>query len=541
MKTKRRAAVGALTAALAVVGLPATVGTAAAEPAVRAADVAATTPIKWNACPQGTLPPSLPPEQAKQYSCAYYRVPIDHDNAALGTIDIALLRRAAAKPDTKIGSLFLNPGGPGGSGYTMPVGAHNIFNADVLDRFDIIGFDPRGVGRSNPLRCFTTAEDYDEVFARQVNVPLSRTEISDSLTAFRDYGDFCKRNAGTLLNHMSTKDVVRDLDVLRAAAGDAKLNFVGFSYGTLIGSTYANMFPRNARALVLDGNVDPELRTRDGLQYDRERARGFETSLTGFLTECTAAGPRCAFSPGQPRQKFDELRDHLRKQPITLPGGGSVTIHSFTGGVSRTLYNPAGFPSLAEQLQELYEVLHPSSAPAAKSKVAAADVSVLSGQTRFQRYDVEPDTPYTSDDSYFAVNCSDKLFRHRQERLPAIAAQWERESPTFGRSQAFSDAAACPVWPGKEDVYRGPWNAETENPVIVIGNYYDPATQYEFSRRMASQLGNARLVSVDAHGHCILGDSKPVDDLTAAYLINLTAPAPGQVYKPDAAPFGSPA
>ncbi|HET6709801.1 alpha/beta fold hydrolase, partial [Amycolatopsis sp.] len=278
------ALVGALVAG---VGLAGTAGTAAAaeDAAVKPAVVGATAAPNWGTCPAATLT-GVPADQVQFYSCARYRVPIDHDNASLGTIDIAMLKRAARTPDKRVGSLFLNPGGPGGSGLRLPISGPAIFQPQVLDRFDLIGFDPRGVGQSNPLRCFTTQEDADEVFGAQIAVPLSRTEISGTLASYRDYGRFCKNNAGSLLNHMSTKDVVRDLDKLRAAVGDQKLTFVGFSYGTLIGSTYTSMFPKQSRAIVIDGNVDPALRTSDGVQYDRERAQGFELALDAFLKRC---------------------------------------------------------------------------------------------------------------------------------------------------------------------------------------------------------------------------------------------------------------
>lgn len=356
------ALVGALVAGM---GLAGTAGTAVAAPeaAVKPAVVGATAPVAWGTCSAATLA-GVPADQVKFYSCARYRVPIDHDNASLGTIDIALLKRAARTPDARIGSLFLNPGGPGGSGLRMPISGQYYFQPPVLDRFDLIGFDPRGVGQSNPLRCFTTQEDADEIFGAQVPVPLSRAEISGTLASYRDYGQFCKNNAGSLLNHMSTKDVVRDVDTLRAAVGDRKLTYVGFSYGTLIGSTYAAMFPKQSRAIVIDGNVDPQLRTKDGVEYDRQRAQGFEVSLDGFLKKCAEAAAKCAFSSGTPRAKFDELREYLRKQPITVPGGGSVDINAFTGSVSSILYSPSAFPGLAEDLQALYDTIHPAGAQA---------------------------------------------------------------------------------------------------------------------------------------------------------------------------------
>ncbi|MEU0535151.1 alpha/beta hydrolase [Amycolatopsis tolypomycina] len=526
------ALVGALVAG---VGLAGTAGTAVAaeDSAVKPAVVGATAAPNWGSCPAATLA-GVPADQVQFYSCARYRVPIDHDNASLGTIDIALLKRAARTPDKRVGSLFLNPGGPGGSGLRMPISGPAIFRPQVLDRFDLIGFDPRGVGQSNPLRCFTTQEDADEVFGAQIAVPLSRAEISGTLASYRDYGRFCKNNAGSLLNHMSTKDVVRDLDKLRAAVGDQKLTFVGFSYGTLIGSTYTSMFPKQSRAIVIDGNVDPALRTSDGVQYDRERAQGFEIALDAFLKRCDQVGAKCAFSDGNPRAKFDELREYLRKQPITLPGAAPLDINGFTGGVSSVLYSPAAFTGLAEDLQALYNAIHP--AAQAQTLVAKPLKALTPGKQGLA--DLNPDSPYTSDDSYFAVNCSDKPFRIKQEQVPDIAAKWERESRTFGRYQAFADTAGCPVWPAKKpDAYRGPWRAKTDVPVVVVGNYYDPATQYKFSQRMAAELGNTRLLSVDAFGHCILGDALGVDQAVADYLIDLKVPANGQVFQPNVQPF----
>ncbi|KDN19511.1 alpha/beta hydrolase [Amycolatopsis rifamycinica] len=526
------ALVGALVAGVGLAG-PAGTAAAAEESAVKPAVVGATPAVAWGTCSSDTLA-GVPADQVKFYSCARYRVPIDHDNASLGTIDIALLKRAARTPDKRVGSLFLNPGGPGGSGLRMPLSGPAIFRPQVLDRFDLVGFDPRGVGESNPLRCFTTQEDADEVFGAQIAVPLSRAEISGTLAGYRDYGRFCKNNAGSLLNHMSTKDVVRDLDQLRAAVGDQKLTYVGFSYGTLIGSTYTSMFPKQSRAIVIDGNVDPALRTSDGVQYDRERAQGFEIALDAFLKRCDQVGAKCAFSDGNPRAKFDELRTYLRRQPITIPGGGTVDINRFTGGVSSALYSPAAFAGLAEDLQALYTAIH----PAAQAQTLQAKPLKALTPGKQGLADLNPDSPYTGDDSYFAVNCSDKPFRIRQEQVPGIAAQWERESPTFGRYQAFADTAGCPVWPAKHpDVYRGPWRAKTDVPVIVVGNYYDPATQYKFAQRMAAELGNTRLLSVDAFGHCILGDALGVDQAVADYLTDLEVPANGQVFQPNVQPF----
>jgi pimeloyl-ACP methyl ester carboxylesterase len=513
-------------------------GTAAADP--EAAATAA--PVVWGACAPNEIS-NVPPAEQFRFSCANYVVPMDYRHPNQGTINLALMRRQANDQTNRIGSLFLNPGGPGGSGYRLPTIGQLIFQPQVMDRFDLIGFDPRGVARSTPLRCFLTQEDADAVFNRMALLPITRQEERDTNAALKDYGRFCDRFAGPLLEHMSTQNVARDLDVLRAAVGDKQLNYLGFSYGTLIGATYVNMFPKNSRAIILDGNVDPDLRLHDGLEYDRQRTNGFEISLDAFLTRCDTVGKACAFSDGSPRAKFDELRDQLRNVgPITLPDGTVVEIGPFINLVTGTLYDPSQLAPLAEFLQAMWDVIHPSPTAQIAPSVAAQAFQTLKKNSGLGRLDLRPsyglDTPYTADDSYPAVNCTDKPFRNRPSQTPAIADRFERQLPTFGRFLAWSDPAICPNWPLEDrNVYSGPWNRRTPNPVLVYGNFYDPATQYEFAKRMARELGNGFLVSADAFGHTILGFSTCTDTIASKYLIDLKLPGPGTVCPPNVQPF----
>jgi pimeloyl-ACP methyl ester carboxylesterase len=501
----------------------------------------AAAPVVWGPCAPADIS-NVPPAEQFRFSCANYVVPLDYDRPNRGTINLALMRRAANDQATRIGSLFLNPGGPGGSGYRLPTIAQLIFQPPVLDRFDIIGFDPRGVARSTPLRCFATLEDANAVFARMALLPITRQQERETLDALRDYGRFCDTFAGPLLEHMSTENVARDLDRLRAAVGDQQLNYLGFSYGTLIGATYVNLFPNRSRAIILDGNVDPNLRLHDGLEYDHQRTNGFEISLDAFLTRCDAVGAACAFSDGSPRAKFDELRTYLREVgPITLPSGEVIAIDTFTNGVAGTLYDLTALAALAEVLQALYDVIHPPAA-AQRAAVSGQTVQSVLVKGKLGKLDVPPrfllDTPYTADDSYAAVNCTDKPFRNRASQIPSIADRWEREMATFGRFLAWADPAICPNWPLEHrDVYSGPWNRRTPNPVLVYANYYDPATQYEFGRRMARELGNGFLVSADAFGHTILGFSTCTDRIATNYLTELRLPGPGTVCPPNIQPF----
>ncbi|TDV42636.1 alpha/beta hydrolase [Actinophytocola oryzae] len=525
-----------LALATGAVGVVAPTASAAPE----AASAKAPAPVTWHQCAPGDLA-GVPAAELPQYSCADYAVPLNHDRPNQGTINIAMMRRAADDQAARIGSLFINPGGPGGSGFALPKSGRAIFEPQVLDRFDLIGFDPRGVARSTPLRCFATEEDADQVFGRMAPLPVTAQEERTTLRAIKDYGQFCARFAGPLLEHMATKDVARDLDVMRQAVGDAKLNYVGFSYGTLLGATYVNMFPNRTRAIILDGNVDPTLRLLDGVEYDRQRTGGFEIALDGFLSRCDSAGAGCSFGGGA-RHKYDSLRNYLRHQgPITLSDGTVVDEAAMTGTVASALYSPSVFTQLADLLQELWAAISPS-AEAARSAPAATGATLRTLQAAGRpRADLLPDTPYTSDDSYLAVNCADKPFDNRPSEVPAIADRWERQMPDFGRYQAWSDPALCPSWPVKDaDAFRGPWNRRTDNPVLVFGNYYDPATQYEFAKRMSRQLGNARLVSVDSFGHCILGDSSCTDVIAADFLVDLEVPGPGTVCHPDVQPFPAP-
>jgi pimeloyl-ACP methyl ester carboxylesterase len=486
-------------------------GTATAAPAAA--------PVDWAACTE---------EPLAGFDCATYEVPLDHDEPRGATTTIALARRPAGDPARRIGTIFLNPGGPGGPGRGLVTAAPGIVAPEVLARFDVVGFDPRGIGASDPIQCFDTDAEAEALFAEMRGVPLTRDEIISTLRANYAYTEACKRNAGPLLTHMSTLNVARDLDLLRQAVGDDKLTYIGFSYGTLIGATYANLFPGRVRAVIIDGNVDPDQRTNRRLANKFDRAGGFEIALSGFLRECDAAGPDCAFA-GNARGKFDAIRERLRQGPVTLPEIGTVTIDDLTGFIGSILYDVASFPDAAATLQFVHDALFGG---AATRSTAGARTVPKAPPARGWMTDAYS---YTGNDAFYAVNCADAPLPRNPALYPAFAVAFEAAHRTFGRAEAFGEVG-CANWPRITERYDGPWNRRTARPVLVVNPTYDPATRYDFAVRMTRQLGNARLLTLDGFGHTS-SFSACVTGWYTRYLLAGEVPPAGTRCAQDRRPF----
>ncbi|MFI5840643.1 alpha/beta hydrolase [Catenuloplanes sp. NPDC051500] len=507
-----------LHSAVAALVLAAAVLTPGTATATAAATAAAAPALRWAGCAE---------EELLGYDCATYEVPLDHDRPHGTTTTIALARRPAADPARRIGTLFVNPGGPGGPGRGMVTVADRYLPPDVLARFDVVGFDPRGIGASDPLQCFATDEEAIALLERMTGVPLTAAEISSTLRANYEYTEACTRNAGPLLQHMSTLNVAKDLDLLRRAAGDDRLTYLGFSYGTLVGATYVNLFPQRVRAVILDGNVDPDQRTNHRLANKFDRAGGFEIALGGFLSACDAAGPDCAFSGGA-RRKFDAIRERLRQGPAELPEFGTVTIDALTGFISSVLYDVRSFPDAAATLQLLHDGLFgPASRAAGVPPAALESLPPRGGSVDAYGFN--------GNDAFFAVNCADAPLPRNPALYPGFAAAFEAAHRTFGRAEAFSEAG-CANWPRTVERYAGPWNRRTSQTVLVVNPTFDPATRYDFAVRMTRELGNARLLTMDGYGHTS-SDSACVSGWYARYLVGGVLPPAGTRCAQDVAPF----
>ena len=489
-------------------------------------------PLAWRACTRS--------DQAG-FLCASAAVPLDHAQARGERIQLALIMRPAADRARRIGMLFFNPGGPGGLGTDALPAWFALFAPALHERFDIVSFDPRGLGRSTAVRCFADAAAEQQFFAtRPAGYPVGGEQVAAWNALYADFGARCSARAGSLLAHVSTADVAHDLDWLRRAAAEPSLNFLGVSYGTLIGATYANLYPQHVRAMVLDGNLDPVAwsTARDGLSTGLRLGSDLATARTlgAFFELCTAAGPtRCAFaaaSAAETRGKFDALLQRLQAQPAQINGKTitAAAIATATTGVLDTVQTVAGFPGwsyLATLLQQVWQASEPAAPGAPIMAPAPVAVAATPNETR-----------YDSDGGALAIQCSDSPNPRDPAGYVALAARSAARAGALGPSWSWPDSR-CASWPRvAADRYSGPWNRATAQPVLVIGNRFDPSTPYEGAQAMAQALARARLLTVDGWGHtALLNPSRCASDIQSAYFIDGALPAEGTVCTQDFVPF----
>jgi pimeloyl-ACP methyl ester carboxylesterase len=480
---------------------------------------AAAPTLSWRACRDG-------------FECARLQVPLDYDQPEGQTISLAVIRLPAAQPDQRIGSLFLNPGGPGGSGVDIARGLAPFLPLELRGKFDIVGFDPRGIERSTPLRCYASFDDLINDLP-PIAFPRTTREENRWIASDRLLAAACKGHAGPILNHMSTADVARDMDLLREAMGDAQLSYFGYSYGSMLGQTYANLFPTQTRALVIDGVIDPEGWAGAGRVGNRvpfgtrvRSAQGSGATLRAFFRLCDAAGRQCAFS-GDARQRFHTLAAKLKKDPIDFGFGFRFTYNDLIGTVLGALYAPFFFPDLAFFLRDIER--ESANAPRSLARLRAHMGLALARQERYPNF-IE---------SLPGVACADGNNPHRYGRYRTSADQATADFGHFGRLWNWQ-GSVCAIWPGTgEDQYLGPWDAATPNPVLVVGNFFDPATPYSGAQAASRLLPNSRLLSYAGWGHtAFFSGNFCVDAAVTSYLVTTVPPAEGTVCRPAGSPFG---
>jgi len=513
-------------ASLAALSLAAAVPAQAAPPGggSTAVTAAAAARVQWTRCEGG------------RFDCATVPVPLDYDQPDGVSILLSLIRLPATDPARRIGSLLVNPGGPGGSGVDLVLGFGQFLAPEIRARFDIVGFDPRGVARSTALRCFGAPRQWGPAF--WADLPLTPAGVDVVAAADRYLADACAQRGGSILDHMSTGDVVRDMDLLRAGLGDQRLTFLGFSYGSMLGTTYANMFPDRVRAVVIDGVLDPIAWTvgaagQQNLPFStRLRSdAGAQATLGEFFRLCDLAGPDCAFS-GNSAARFAALRARLLAGPIQVTLDGETFPFTYTDliyGMLGVLYSQFAWPSAAEFL-----ALVEKSASAAALGAALADLRGSLGYVNKRGFPHYPNFL----EAFPAVACSDSDNPDSHLDWFTAAEQAEAQFGYFGRAWTWA-SSICAVWPGaSDDRYTGPWTAATANPVLVVGNFFDPATRYQGAQTVAGLLPNSRLLSYAGWGHTAYGGlSSCIDNAVNGYLLSGTLPAAGTVCQPELDPF----
>jgi pimeloyl-ACP methyl ester carboxylesterase len=486
------------------------------------AAAAAVPAVSWADCADG-------------FQCATVAAPLDYDRPRGAQIGLSLVRLPAADPAHRIGSLLVNPGGPGGSGVDFVREAAKYFPAEVQARFDIVGFDPRGIHGSTPLLCF---DSYADAMAVLPKLPYPETPPQERLQRASDdrLAAACAKHGGAIRDHMSSADAARDMDLLRRDLGDRKLSYLGYSYGSLLGQNYANLFPHNFRALVIDGVVDPTAwvgrpGTSTPVGTRIQSAEGAGQTLNEFFRLCDAAGSECAFAGGASK-RFAALAAQL---PATVvdPGtgeSGTFTYNDLIATALGALYTAAVWPELAALLADIESQVSPA---ALGERLAAirAGLGLTAKAAETYPNDVEGSP---------GVACSDTFNPRSFAAWQHAAADAAHRYGYFGRVWNWA-WSACRAWPptAGQDRYLGPWTTRTSAPVLVVGNYFDPATHYQGAVAASRLLPNSRLLSYAGWGHAayFIAFNPCVNDKVTDYLVTGRPPAPGTVCQPSGSPF----
>ncbi|MEU1125525.1 alpha/beta hydrolase [Streptomyces sp. NPDC005899] len=470
----------------------------------------------WQPCPapseaqgSGTAPSPLP--GGASWQCAFMDVPLDYADPGGRTVELALIRTAARDKDRRLGSLVFNFGGPGASGVaTLP--SFGTAYDTLRTRYDLVSFDPRGVGRSEGVECSGDRE-LDARYARD-GTPDTAEEEKAFVADQKSYVADCEKNSGGELPYVGTTNAARDMDLLRQVLGDGKLNYFGISYGTELGGVYAHLYPGNVGRFVLDAVVDP---AQDAKQSSIGQARGFQLALDNFTADC-AERDDCRL-PGSTAAEVQDfiatLLADLEKSPVPGLGERELTQTQATTGIASALYSKETWPLLEQGLDE---------ADGDNGGLLLALADSLNGRTQEGHYD-------NSNAANTAINCADSAQRFSPEQTRAALPEFRRASPVFGDYLGWG-LMSCTGWP-----VAGAWvtpdvSAPGSAPILVIGNTGDPATPYAGAKAMAAELGEGVGVELtykgEGHG-AYNGGSTCVQKAVDGYLLDGEVPAEGTV------------
>ncbi|WP_405665354.1 alpha/beta hydrolase [Streptomyces sp. NBC_01166] len=457
-------------------------------------------PLDWKRCdaPEGGTAPG------PAWRCATLDVPLDHARPDGRTIGIALIRKAATRKSERLGSMLFNFGGPGGSGVGILPRAAASYR-ELNTRYDLVGFDPRGVAASAGVRCRGDKEQ--ETAYREIDMtPDTPAEEAAFIEDGRDFGAGCERLSPAVLAHVGTVNAARDMDAIRRALGDEKLSYFGISYGTELGGTYAHLFPETVGRVVLDAVVDP---TADSVGHARNQATGFQRALENYLKDRgqdPAAGTR----------RIARLLERIDQDPLPTSSGRELNESLAVTGIVAPLYSKSGWPTLTAALDE------------AEHKGTGDGLLRLAdsynGRDGKGHYDPQSH-------SQRAISCADAKARPTAAEARALLPEFRELSPVFGPFLAWDTAGWCAGWPVEGEHDNPEADAPGAAPILVIGTTGDPATPYEGAQRMADELGEGVgvMLTNKGEGHGSYGESTCVTSLVDAYFLDGKVPADGRI------------
>ena len=457
--------------------------------------------LAWHACN----------DSDRDYECARLTVPLDYAKPEGKTIWLAVLR-VPASGDGRLGSLVVNPGGPGGSGVKLAAAARNFISPEVRDAYSIVGFDPRGVGSSAPVECLTDAQTDEFVAAPATpDTPAERSEYAKDSA---DLGKACEQKSAELLPVVNTLSAAKDMDVLRAALGDSHLDYLGFSYGTFLGVVYAEQFPTKVGRFVLDGAVDPSL---TNAEISRQQAVSFDRELNRYLAYCVSQGD-CPLgdSVQAAQERLKAFVTGLDANPLVVDGGREVNTSVALTAIIGSMYSPE------QNWSKLTTALGEGLQGDGKALMAIVD--------DFNERGADGKYENNGIDAIYAVSCTDRTDRQDSAETAKLAAQWSNEAPFFGAMAAYGNLP-CATWPAPATFSPHRIVAPGTPEILVIGTEYDPATPLQWSQAMADQLANGVFLEWQgADGHTAYGrGSECIAAQVDRFLLTGQAPADGTV------------
>ena len=455
--------------------------------------------VRWSSCTDG-------------FQCARIKVPISYaDPLGSGSIWLHVTKRPASTPKNRLGSLLVNPGGPGGSGIEYAQAADMIVSTSVLDRYDLVGFDPRGVASSAPVKCLSDAQ-LDTMLAFDAT-PDNSTEIQRFRTLAKVLGEGCLRNAPTLAKHVDTISAARDMDIIRAILGDTKMTYLGKSYGTFLGATYASLFPKRVGKFVLDGVIDP---AQSNVQLSETQAMGFERAIKRFLADCVKRS-NCPLKRKVP-DAYAQLLSIINKADLTpMPTDDPrrpLTQALMQMGVIFGMYDSTyGWEAERNALRG----------------VVRGDGTDMLSMVDFYLSRESGQYKDNGNEVIAAVNCIDRQDRPNSVAVARYAKAWSAKYPMFGGILAWG-LLSCEQWPAPAVGTASPWKGGVVNPILLVGTKYDPATPVEGARALHRQIPKSRLLEWVGDGHTAYRQgSSCVDDVVNRYFLDGALPAKDKV------------